>query len=57
MPFAGHGGRAFWGMNCFLPLEHRHRGFESHSKRGCLCVFILDVGTGWSPVQGVIPTA
>jgi hypothetical protein len=29
------------GMNCFLPLEHWDRGFESHSRRGCLCSFIL----------------
>jgi hypothetical protein len=35
-------------------------GFESYSKHGCLCAFILCVGSGlamgWSPVQGVLPT-
>jgi hypothetical protein len=27
-------------MNCLLPLEHWDRGFESHSRHGCLCAFI-----------------
>jgi hypothetical protein len=45
-------------MNRLRPLEHWDRGFESHPRHGCL--FILRVGsglaTGWSPVQGVLPT-
>jgi hypothetical protein len=48
-------------------LKHWDRGFESHSRHGCLyyvllfcdCV-VLCVGRGlatdWSPVQGVLPT-
>jgi hypothetical protein len=36
------------------------RGFECHSKHGCLCALILCVGrglaTGWSLVQVVLPT-
>jgi hypothetical protein len=47
-----------------LRLEHWDRGFESHSKHGCMCAFILFVlsstGSGlvtdWSPVQEVLPT-
>jgi hypothetical protein len=27
-----HSGRAVYGMNCLLPLEHWDRGFESHSR-------------------------
>jgi hypothetical protein len=40
-------------MNRLRPLEHWDRGFESHSRHGCLCAFILcaDSGlvTGWYP--------
>jgi hypothetical protein len=46
-------------MNCLRSLEHWDRGFESHSRHGCLCVrlfcvcVVLCVGsglaTGWSP--------
>jgi hypothetical protein len=51
-------------MNCLRPLEHWDRGFESHSRHGCLSAFILfalscvgnGLATGWSPVQGVLPT-
>jgi hypothetical protein len=53
-------------MNRLHPLEHWGRGFESHLRHGCLCVrlfcvcVVLCVGsglpTGWSPVQGVLPT-
>jgi hypothetical protein len=39
--FAGHSGRAVWGMNCLCPLERWDHGFESHSSYGCLSVFIL----------------
>jgi hypothetical protein len=38
---ADHSGRAVWGMKCLRPLEHWGRGFESHSRHGCLFVFIL----------------
>jgi hypothetical protein len=58
---ADHNGRAVWGMNSLRSLEHWDRGFESRSRHGCLCVFIvLCVGrsleTGLSPVQGVLLT-
>jgi hypothetical protein len=36
-----HGGRAVSGMNRLRPLERWECGFESHSRHGCLCVFIL----------------
>jgi hypothetical protein len=62
-----HSGRAVSGMNRLRPLEHWDRGFESHSRHGCVycvrlfCVcVVLCVGrglvTGWSPVQGVLLT-
>jgi hypothetical protein len=48
------------------PLEHWGRGFESHSRRGCLCAFILclytvlcvgiGLASGWHPVRGVLLT-
>jgi hypothetical protein len=65
MKYADHSGRAVWSMNCLLSLELWDRGFESLSKHGCLCVlffcvYVLCVGsgfaTGWSLVQGVLPT-
>jgi hypothetical protein len=41
-------------------LEHWDPGFESQSRYGYLCCLPLCVGrglvTGWSPVQGVLPT-
>jgi hypothetical protein len=33
-------------MKYFRPLQHWDRGFESHSRHGCLCAFILCVGSG-----------
>jgi hypothetical protein len=49
-------------MNCLHPLKRWDRGFESHSRHGCLCVRLFCVcvvlcagsglATGWSPVQG-----
>jgi hypothetical protein len=62
---ADHSGRAVWGMNCLLSLKRRDRGFESHSRHGYLCVYICvyvvlcigrDLATGWSLVQGVVPS-
>jgi hypothetical protein len=46
------------------PLEHWDRGFESHSRHGCVsaffCLVLSCVGRGLafgrSPVQGVLPT-
>jgi hypothetical protein len=54
-------------MNCLRSLERWYRGFESHSRHGCLycvrlfCVcVVLCVGrgleTGWSRVHGVLAT-
>jgi hypothetical protein len=52
--------RAVWGMNCFRTLQRWDRGFEYHSRYGCLCLFCVCIGsglaTGWSPIQGVLPT-
>jgi hypothetical protein len=31
-----HSGRAVEGMNCLHSLERWDRGFESHSRHGCL---------------------
>jgi hypothetical protein len=53
------------GMNYLYSFERCGRGFESHSRHGCLyCVrlfcacVVLCVGnglaTGWSPIQGVL---
>jgi hypothetical protein len=30
-------------MNCLRPLKQWNRGFESHSRRGCLCVYSVFV--------------
>jgi hypothetical protein len=48
-------------MNRPRSLEHWDRGFESYSRYGFVCVnsvFVLSSGlvTGWSLVQGVLPT-
>jgi hypothetical protein len=40
-PGADHSDRAVLGMNRLRPFEHWDRGFESHSRIGCLCAFIL----------------
>jgi hypothetical protein len=64
---ANHNGRALWGTNCLRLLERWDHRFESHSKNGCLyfvrlfrVYVVLCVGsgleTGWSLVQGVLPT-
>jgi hypothetical protein len=46
-------------MNCLSSLEIWDRGFESHSRHGCLCAYILCVvsglATGPSHVRGVLP--
>jgi hypothetical protein len=52
------------GMNCFRPLKHWSRGFESHFRHEYFSTFILfvlscvvsGVVTGWSPAQIVLPT-
>jgi hypothetical protein len=51
---AGHSGRAVWGMNFLRSLERWDRGFESHSRHGCLFVLGSGLATGWSLVQGVL---
>jgi hypothetical protein len=33
-------------LNRLLPLERWGRGFESHSRHGCLCEFILCLCVG-----------
>jgi hypothetical protein len=33
-------------MNRLRPLEHWGRGFEFHSRHGCLYAFILCIGRG-----------
>jgi hypothetical protein len=38
---ADHSGLTDYGMNRLHPLVHWDRVFESHSKHGCLCAFIL----------------
>jgi hypothetical protein len=38
---ADHGGRTVEGVNCVRPLERWDREFQSHSRHGCLCAFIL----------------
>jgi hypothetical protein len=38
-----HSGRAVKGMKCLHSLERWDRGFESHSKHGCLCVRLFCV--------------
>jgi hypothetical protein len=38
---AGHSSCAVLDKNCLRPLEHWDRGFESHSRHGCLSAFIL----------------
>jgi hypothetical protein len=40
---ADHSGRVVYGMNCLRPLERWDRGFESHSRHGHPCAFILFV--------------
>jgi hypothetical protein len=40
---ADHSGRAVWGMNCLRSLESWDRGFEYHSRHGCLCLFCVCV--------------
>jgi hypothetical protein len=39
--YAEHSGGAVYGMNRLRLLEHWNRGFEFHSRHGCLSVFIL----------------
>jgi hypothetical protein len=42
--WAGHGSRVVWGMYCLRSLETRDRGFESHTKYGCLvCMHLFCV--------------
>jgi hypothetical protein len=61
-----HSGHAVSGINRLRSLERLDRGFESHSKHGCLCVHLFCVrvllcvgsglATGWSLVQGILPS-
>jgi hypothetical protein len=37
---ADNSGFEVWGMDCLRSLETWDRGFESHSRHGCLCAFI-----------------
>jgi hypothetical protein len=38
---ADHSGRVVYGMNRLRQLENLDRGFESQSRRGCLCASML----------------
>jgi hypothetical protein len=40
---ADHRGRAVGGINCVGSLERWDRGFECHSRQGCLCLFCVCV--------------
>jgi hypothetical protein len=40
---ADNSGRAVLGMNFLRPLERWDRGFEFHSRHGCLCVYSVFV--------------
>jgi hypothetical protein len=59
-----HSGRAVWYIKCLRSLERWDRWFESHSRHGFLSAFIVFVvpcvgsslATGWSSVQGILPT-
>jgi hypothetical protein len=42
---ADHSGRAVKDANCLRSLEHWDHGFESHSGHGCVCAFVLCVGS------------
>jgi hypothetical protein len=64
-PSADHSGRAVSGINCLLSLERWDRGFEFHLgmdvcvRLFCVCVVLCEgsgLVTGWSFVQGVLPT-
>jgi hypothetical protein len=65
--FVDHSERAVYGMmNCLRSLENWDRGFESHSRHGCLCVRLFCVcvilcegsglETGCSLLQVVLPS-
>jgi hypothetical protein len=43
MEEAGPNGRAVWVTYCLRPLEHWDRGFESHSRHGCVSAFLCVV--------------
>jgi hypothetical protein len=44
---ADHNGRAVYDTTCLHALERWDRAFESHSRHGCLFVFIVSVlGSG-----------
>jgi hypothetical protein len=65
-PITDDSGRAVYGINCFRSFGRWGRGFESHSKHGCLCLrsfcdcVVLCASsiltTGWSLAQGVPPS-
>jgi hypothetical protein len=45
-----HRGCAGEGMKCLCSLEHWERGFQSHSRRGCLSVYsVFVLGSGLTP--------
>jgi hypothetical protein len=56
---ADHSGGAVLGMNRLCPLEHWDSRFESHSRHGCLCAFILCLSCPvcrQRPCDGLIPS-
>jgi hypothetical protein len=40
---AGHSGRTAQGMSCLRLLEHWYHGFESHSRRDGMSVYVYSV--------------
>jgi hypothetical protein len=63
LPLDDQKGHVVQGMNCLRFLERWDRGFESHSKHGCLYAFILcfacassGLSAGWPRAWGVLPS-
>jgi hypothetical protein len=52
---ADHSGWAVWSMNCLHPFKHWGHEFKSHSRHGCLCLFILHLCVGSVALREVGP--
>jgi hypothetical protein len=62
---ADHSGRAVWGITVFDPSNagivgsNSTQGMDVCVRFFCVCVVLCvdsDLATGWSPVQGVLPS-